>query len=135
MQATESSWLSRAARLFLLIGLGTGLAVNNSRAIWQAVSGTGGEFKRTPKFALVGRSGKWQSSAYALPREATAWLEMAVAIYALALLGWIISQGVWWLVFWMALYALGYSYVAILAFVQTWQTRLARLKPQLEPDW
>lgn len=135
MQAGKSAWPARVARLLLLIALGTGLAVNNSRAIWQAVSGAGSEFKRTPKFALVGRSGKWQSSAYALPREATAWLELGLAIYALALLGWVISQGVWWLVFWMTLYAVGYSYVAILAFVQTRQARLARPKPLLEPDW
>jgi hypothetical protein len=126
MQAKKSSWLTRVGRLFLLIALGTGLAVNNTRAIWQAVSGAGGEFKRTPKFAVIGRSRGWQTSAYALPREATAWLEMGFAIYALALLGWVISQGVWWLVFWMILYSLGYSYVAILAFAQTWQTRLAQ---------
>ncbi len=135
MQAEGATWPARVVRLFLLIGLGTGLAVNNTRAIWQAVSGAGSEFKRTPKFALVGQSGKWQTSAYTLPREATAWFEVGLAIYALALLGWVISQGVWWLVFWMMLYALGYSYVAILAFVQTWQTRLARLKLRLELDW
>jgi hypothetical protein len=135
MQAGESAWAARVARLLLLIALGTGLAVNNTRAIWQAVSGVGSEFKRTPKFALVGRSGKWQSSAYALPGEATAWLEVGLAVYALALLGWVISQGVWWLVFWMMLYALGYTYVAILAFVQTRQTRLARPKPRLKLDW
>jgi len=126
MQSSTLPLLPRVTRLFLLIGLGTGMAVNNTRAIWQVVSGADSEFKRTPKFAVVGQSKAWQTSTYALRRNATAWLELVLAFYALALLGWVISQGVWWLVFWMALYSLGYSYVSYLAFVQTWQTKLAR---------
>jgi len=119
--------LTRLGRLLLLIALGTGLSLNNSRAIWEALTGRGSrEFKRTPKFAVTGHSQTWQTSTYTLSRDPAAWLELLLALYALGLLGWVISQGIWWLIFWMLLYAAGYSYVAGLAFVQTWQTRLAR---------
>lgn len=129
MQMQQLPVAARISRLFLLVALGTGLSVNNSRAVWQALARRGGlEFKRTPKFAVTGRSAAWQTSAYALPRNPTAWIEAVLALYALVLLGWVISQGVWWLVFWMALYAAGYGYVAGLSFVQTWQTRTARAK-------
>lgn len=125
----DKDWsrLTRLGRLLLLIALGTGLSLNNSRAIWEALTGRGSrEFKRTPKFAVTGRSLQWQRSAYTLPHDPAAWIELLLALYALGLLGWVISQGIWWLIFWMLLYAAGYSYVAGLAFVQTWQTRLAR---------
>jgi hypothetical protein len=117
---------ARLGRLGLLIALGTGLSVNNTRAVWQALFGIRSEFQRTPKFAVTGQSTTWQSSVYTLPRDPAAWLELALALYALGLLGWSISQGIWWLIPWLMLYATGYSYVSSLAFVQTWQTKAAR---------
>jgi cellulose synthase/poly-beta-1,6-N-acetylglucosamine synthase-like glycosyltransferase len=121
--------LSAAAqlgRLALLIALGTGLSVNNSRAVWQALAGIQSEFMRTPKFAVTHQAGHWQASAYALPRDPTAWLEALLALYAAALLVFALSLDVWWLLPWLMLYTVGYSYVSALAFLQTWQTHAAR---------
>jgi len=110
-----------------LIALGTGLSVNNSQAVFEALGRIHSDFKRTPKFAVTGRSSQWQRSAYALPRTPTAWLELLLAVYAVGLLTWVMVMGIWWLIPWLLLYAGGYGYVAGLSFVQAWQTRATRL--------
>ncbi len=119
---------SRLGRLALLIGLGTGLSFNNSRAVFEAVFKIQSDFKRTPKFAVTGQTRQWQTSTYALPRDPAVWIELALALYAVGLLGWVMMQGMWWLILWLAMYTGGYSYIAGLAFVQAWETRSARSK-------
>lgn len=118
--------LTRLGRLAVLIGLGTGLSVNNTRAVLEAMLGLDSEFKRTPKFAVTDRSNRWQTSSYALPRDPAAWLELLLALYACALLAWTMSQGLWGLMPWLLMYAGGNAYVSALAFAQAWQTRSAR---------
>jgi cellulose synthase/poly-beta-1,6-N-acetylglucosamine synthase-like glycosyltransferase len=121
MPANQRPIMSRAGRLGLLIALGTGLSLNNSRAALEALIGLESEFKRTPKFAVTGRGAAWQKSSYALPRDLASWLEVLLAVYAVALFAWVISQGIWWLIPWLTLYASGYSYVAGLGLLQAWQ--------------
>jgi cellulose synthase/poly-beta-1,6-N-acetylglucosamine synthase-like glycosyltransferase len=129
MQANSIPLRSRLGRLSTLIGLGTGLSLNNSRAVFEAVFNIQSDFKRTPKFAVTRQSTMWQNSTYALPRDPAVWLELVLALYACGLLVWVILQGIWWLIPWLLMYAGGYSYIAGLAFVQARQTRSARLKP------
>ncbi len=126
MQTKTLPRRTRLGRLALLIALGAGLSLSNTRAVLEALLGINSEFKRTPKFAVTSQFTAWQTSAYALPRDPAAWLELLLAFYAIGLLGWSISIGVWWLIPWLMLYVGGYSYVSSLAFVQAWQTRVAR---------
>jgi hypothetical protein len=128
LEAKSVPWRSRFGRLSTLIGLGTGLSFNNSRAVLEAVLNIESDFKRTPKFAITRQSKTWQNSTYALPRDPAVWIELVLALYSLGLLGWVILQGIWWLIPWLSMYAGGYSYIAGLAFVQAWQTRAARLR-------
>jgi hypothetical protein len=128
MRHKSLSLPTRFGRLAVLVGLGTGLAVNNTRAVLEAIFGLDSEFKRTPKFAVTDQSAVWQNSSYALPRDPAAWLELLLSLYAIALLIWTVSQGIWWLIPWLLMYAGGYGYVAGLAFVQAWETKTAQAK-------
>ena len=126
MRTNSLSLPTRLGRLAILVALGAGLAVNNTRAVLEGVLGISSEFKRTPKFAVTGTSSTWQTSTYTLPRNPAAWLELLLALYAFTLLVWTISQGIWWLIPWLIMYAAGYAYVSGLAFVQAWETKTAR---------
>jgi hypothetical protein len=128
MQTKSLPLRSRLGRLALLIAVGTGLSLNNTRAVGEALLKIKSEFKRTPKFAVTHRAERWQTSTYALPREPVVWLELALTLYAWGLLVWVITWGIWWLIPWLLLYAGGYSYISGLAFVQAWETRVARKK-------
>jgi hypothetical protein len=113
------SWKVRLGRLVVLVVLGMGLSVNNSRAVLEALLGFKSAFQRTPKFAVTGRRESWYHNPYVLPQDPTLWLELVLALYAFFLIGWTVSHGNGWLVGWLALYAAGYSYMAGLALVQS----------------
>lgn len=118
LQAQSQGFWGSVKRLIMLTALGTGLSVNNTRAVLEAIVGVQSEFKRTPKFAVVDQSSTWQQSSYRLPRNPILWLEILLAIYAIGLLLWHINMGMYWLVFWLLWYSSGYSYVAGLALFQ-----------------
>lgn len=126
MQSKGMPWYGRLGQLGMLVALGTGLSVNNTRAALEAVMGISSEFKRTPKFAIIGRSTQWRTSTYALPRDPTAWIELALGAYAAGLLAYSVTRGIWWLVLWLSLYVAGYGSMAFLAFAQAWQRRRAQ---------
>ncbi|MEM7125500.1 MAG: glycosyltransferase [Chloroflexota bacterium] len=151
---------TKIRKLSILMALGTGLSINNTKAALEAFTGIESEFKRTPKFALAAsenaspsaassssassypissRSGlsdtsqnstlseeSWYHSSYALARHSLAWLELAMALYALYLLLYCIQSGMWWMLIWILMYVTGYGYIALLAFQQSWQIRQAR---------
>jgi cellulose synthase/poly-beta-1,6-N-acetylglucosamine synthase-like glycosyltransferase len=106
----------RCAPLLLLLGMG--LALNNSVAMAQAFLGQQGSFQRTPKFAVHRGGDRWQDSAYALRCPRLVWGELLLAGFAL-LCGVLAAGGAArTLSFWLVLYALAYSFVAVLSLAQ-----------------
>jgi cellulose synthase/poly-beta-1,6-N-acetylglucosamine synthase-like glycosyltransferase len=77
-QQLYPDWKRRLLVFPVLLALGTGIAWNNSRAVINGLLRRGGEFRRTPKFAI-----NWQKSSYALRADPNAWVELALALYAL----------------------------------------------------
>ena len=110
-------------QLTVLLALGTGLSVNNSRAVFEALLGIRSAFKRTPKFAITHTAKDWHTSTYVLPSDPTVWAEAALALYAVSLLLYSLLHGIWWLLPWLSLYAGGYTYIAYLSMRQAWEKR------------
>ncbi len=121
MQAPNVPVLRRIRRLGVLMALGTGLSLSNTRAVLEAVGGVHSEFKRTPKFAVTDNFTLWQSSQYALPHNPIVWMELTLGVYAAGLFVYCVRYNIWWIAFWVLVYACGYSYIACLAFIQAWQ--------------
>jgi cellulose synthase/poly-beta-1,6-N-acetylglucosamine synthase-like glycosyltransferase len=110
------SWLYYPA-LFLV---GIGVAVTDTRAIWDAFFGHSNVFVRTPKFATTSP----RQSAYALPADWSTWVELVLGIYGLAS-GLLALQWAPPLAAFILVYAMGFGYTALLGF---WQSRGVRLK-------
>lgn len=131
--SSASLW-SKIHRLAILMALGTGLSINNSKAAYEAWLGIDSDFKRTPKFdirsivteAKPEKNPAWQNSSYALPQNPIVWIELGLALFATYLLIYCIQIGVWWILIWILMYAVGYGYIALLSFVQSWQLRTAQ---------
>jgi cellulose synthase/poly-beta-1,6-N-acetylglucosamine synthase-like glycosyltransferase len=102
----------RISILALLIVLGMGLSINNSRAVFEALIGKQSSFLRTPKFDIMGKTKSVRSGEYLLPRDPSVWAEIVLALYASTLLVYVLVQGVWSLVVWLLLYASGYIMIA-----------------------
>ena len=64
--AAYKDWKKRVAFLPALVGVGMGVALNNTWAVLGALFNVPADFARTPKFGLKTRADRWQGSDYAL---------------------------------------------------------------------
>ena len=103
--------------------LGIGLAVNNSLAVLEALSGQENNFRRTPKFRLESDSDSWDTKRYTLPFSWDAIIELGFAAYALvgAMIAW--RNGLVWTLPFLLLYTSGFAYTG---FVTLWHSRPAQ---------
>jgi cellulose synthase/poly-beta-1,6-N-acetylglucosamine synthase-like glycosyltransferase len=109
----------RLLTLLMLILLGMGVSLNNSRAVVAALWGSDQTFLRTPKFNIKDGDVKVKSNAYLLRRDFTLWLELLLGIFSLGMLIYALLNGQWELIVWLALYTVGFLYVAGLNILQS----------------
>jgi cellulose synthase/poly-beta-1,6-N-acetylglucosamine synthase-like glycosyltransferase len=114
-------WLRRYAFMPGLMWLGSGVALNNTRAVVEAFLGVNNVFKRTPKFRIEARNDRWLGSQYALPLDGMIIGELALALYALATVGVAVRQGNVYAVPFLLLYVSGFGYVGLRGL---WDARL-----------
>ena len=107
--------------LVVLLFMGMGLSVNNTRAVIEAGLGVKTSFLRTPKFNITGAQKNQEGRDYLLPRDANTWLEFFFALYAVFLLGYVVSTGAFGLALWLVLYTGGFTYILYLSMTQTSQ--------------
>ena len=116
--AYPKDWRRRFAYFGYVAMLGSGLALNNTWAIIEAVLGRDTAFQRTPKFRVEGTRRAGQSAVYSLPPDWTTWGEIGLALYA-SLAAWVASSRAPGLAPFLWLHAAGFAYMAWMAFRQT----------------
>lgn len=114
-------WRHRLRVLPLLVLLGMGLALSNTRAVLKAILGVREVFQRTPKFAIHLPGDSWIDSMYAIGADGLIWGEIMLTLFALALLA--APRIHWGFAPWLLLYAGGFGYVAAVNLRQTQQRR------------
>ncbi|MBC8168112.1 MAG: glycosyltransferase, partial [Bryobacteraceae bacterium] len=75
------SWMKEILYLPILLGLGIGLAVNNARAVVEALCNQQSDFTRTPKYGIESPKQEWRSSRYSPLKTMLPFVELAFAIY------------------------------------------------------
>jgi cellulose synthase/poly-beta-1,6-N-acetylglucosamine synthase-like glycosyltransferase len=105
-------WFRRWSYLPLLMLLGTGLCLNNSRAVWQAFGRQHTPFLRTPKFQVKQAGDQWQQNSYRLALDGLVLGELLLCLYACTAIGVAIYQHKWWTVPFLLIYAAGFAYMA-----------------------
>lgn len=114
-------WLRRYRAMGLLILLGSGIALSNTKAVLEALLGVGNVFRRTPKFNVNARTDRWQNSAYRLPLDGLVIGELALMGYSLLGAGIAATTGHQFAVPFILLYAFGFGYVGLQGL---WDARL-----------
>jgi hypothetical protein len=129
--ADGRGWPRRLASLPLLVLVGIGIALNNALAVLKALLGLRQGFLRTPKYDVRRTEDNWVDTAYALDIDPLIWGELAMAVYALALvaLRWVATG----LVPWLLLYAAGFLYVAATGLIQAMRRRRWLARAMVEP--
>ena len=77
-------WKHRIKFLPFLMCLGTGIAVNNTKAVLEAFFNVKSGFVRTPKYGIRKQKDKWQGKHYSIPLNAISILEFTLGLYSLA---------------------------------------------------
>lgn len=106
-------WPGHYKAMLLLILLGSGIALSNTKAVIEALLGTNNVFRRTPKFDISASTDRWQNSVYRLPLDGLVIGELTLGLYSL-LGAWIAAtNGHQFAVPFILLYALGFGYVGL----------------------
>lgn len=112
-----------------LMGLGIGLAVNNTPAVLGGLFKRGGVFERTPKYAIAQRGQSWIKKRYRSPLGLSVWIEGLLAFYFLLCMVYSLKVGMWLSLPFLYLFFQGYSYMFLLSVVPTLRRALKRSQP------
>jgi cellulose synthase/poly-beta-1,6-N-acetylglucosamine synthase-like glycosyltransferase len=116
-------WKDKAIQYLYLIFFATGISVNNTIAVFDALIGGKNEFLRTPKFGVVKKHDEWREKAYVLPFTKTTLLEVFFGIYGLMAIFVSIFSGNPLFVPVIAIQTLGFIYVAYLSIIHSRKQR------------
>ncbi len=99
----------------LALAVGAGIAVNNAKAVLEAVVGQKSGFARTPKYAVVTRKDSWMSSSYVSSKGMTTFFEIILALFFTFQVVYVTYAGFFiWLPF-LLLMQFGFTYTAFLS--------------------
>ena len=116
-RVTGRSWWSALVHVPALMGLGIGLAVNNSRAVLLGLRKEAGVFHRTPKYRIEGSQGGWSGKNYLLAKNVSFYVEALLALYFVACFAWAIRLEMWYSLPYLYLFLHGYVYMVVLGLV------------------
>jgi cellulose synthase/poly-beta-1,6-N-acetylglucosamine synthase-like glycosyltransferase len=111
-------------RLPLVMSLGIGLCVNQTRAVLEALMGKETEFVRTPKHGIRGKLESWSSKKYRAAKSITPFIEVALAAYFAEAMWIAFDRGHYLSMPFLALFLCGFGYVGI---VSVWQGSLGQM--------
>jgi cellulose synthase/poly-beta-1,6-N-acetylglucosamine synthase-like glycosyltransferase len=109
---------STLKRLPLVMSVGIGLCINQTRAVLEALAGRETEFVRTPKHGVRGKLESWSSKKYRAAKSITPFIELAMAAYFVLALAIAFSHGHYLSMPFLALFLCGFGYVG---WVSLWQ--------------
>jgi hypothetical protein len=109
---------SALKRLPLVMSIGIGLCVNQTRAVLEALFGRETEFVRTPKHGIRGRLESWSSKKYRAAKSLTPFIELGMAAYFVVAIGVALDHGHYISIPFLALFLSGFGYVG---WVSLWQ--------------
>ncbi len=115
----KRKWKSKARQFMFLTFFASGITVNNSVAVFDALFGRKNEFLRTPKFGIIKKGDDWRNKEYVLPFTKTTLLEIFFAIYGIISMFTAIFSGNAWFAPLMAMPTIGFIYVAYLSIAHS----------------
>lgn len=117
------TWMKEMLLLPLLLALGIGMAINNGRAVLEAIFNHASEFTRTPKYGIIQRSQNWKTSRYKAFKTAVPLIELGFAAYFSMVLLDAMLRNQWGSVPFLLLFQGGFTYVGFASLAPSMQPR------------
>lgn len=115
-RAVYPDWLQRMRSFPLLMLIGVGIALSNTKAVVEALTSRDPTFRRTPKFRIQDRSDSWIGKSYtegSLDPVVLGEIMLALLSGLAVVRAWQMHQ--WFIIPYLCLYALGFAVVAALS--------------------
>jgi cellulose synthase/poly-beta-1,6-N-acetylglucosamine synthase-like glycosyltransferase len=112
------TWTERLRYLPLLMSIGIGLAVNNSKAVFEALFHKPSEFARTPKYHIENGGDEWIGKKYRQSVAIQPIIEMALGLYFTGTLFYALANGIYATVPFLMLFQIGFLYTGMLSLMQ-----------------
>jgi len=130
----KEQWVTRLKYLPFLMSIGIGLAVNNTRAVFEARAGKQTEFARTPKYHIETNSDEWISKKYRQSFVVQPLIELALGLYFTATVFYALANGIYGTVPFLVLFQIGFLYTGLLSIIQQYAGESVLLKPATEEE-
>ncbi len=110
-------WRTRMKYLPLLMSVGIGLSVGNSKAVLEALFGIQSSFKRTPKYKIESRKDRWTSKKYSRRTGVMPVFELSLGAYfALVVIYAFFNENYPTIPFLM-LFVIGFTYMGLMSIL------------------
>ncbi len=114
----HADWLTRAKYLPFLMSVGIGLAINNTKAVFEALLNKQSEFARTPKYGIEGQSDEWIGKKYRQAFVVQPMIELALGLYFTATIFYALANGIYGTLPFLMLFQIGFLYMGLTSIVQ-----------------
>ncbi len=117
------TWKRSILYMPLVMAVGIGLSVRNSKAVLEALCGMKSEFARTPKFNIDGQTGTWKKKLY---RNRAGWmpyLEIGLGLYFALTIVYAIQNENYATTPFLFLFVWGFLYTGVMSVAQSWIDR------------
>ncbi|MDR1988708.1 MAG: glycosyltransferase family 2 protein [Acidobacteriaceae bacterium] len=111
-------WRTRIKYLPFLMSIGIGLAINNTRAVFEAMFNKHTEFVRTPKYRVEQDADEWVGKKYRQSVAVQPMIELALGLYFTATVFYALANQIYGTVPFLVLFQVGFLYTGLLSIVQ-----------------
>jgi cellulose synthase/poly-beta-1,6-N-acetylglucosamine synthase-like glycosyltransferase len=112
------NWISRLIYMPMLMSLGIGLSVNNSKAVLEALFNRQTEFQRTPKFKIENKRDRWYNKKYRGRISPLVLIEFFLGVYFTFNIYFAYVNKIYVSIPFLMIFQIGYFYVAFLSLYQ-----------------
>ena len=112
------TWMKTLLYLPMLMAIGIGLTVTNSKAVMEAIFGVKSAFVRTPKFRVTKKGEKSQANKYRKRLVLAPWIEMALGAWFMAAILYTFSNHNYFTAPFLILFVVGFWYTGLMSLLQ-----------------
>jgi len=127
-------WKRTLLYMPLLMALGIGLTVTNSKAVMEAIFGVKSAFVRTPKFRVTKKGEKSQANKYRKRLVLAPWIEMVIGAYFFLAILYTFSNNNFFTAPFLILFVIGFWYTGLMSLLQGRFERWRSGAPKSEED-
>ena len=128
-------WKSRVKYLPVVMAIGIGLAINNTKAVLEALFGAPGEFTRTPKYGIERRQDDWQHKKYHQSMPIQPFIEVGFGLYFTMTVFYALANGIYGTLPFLILFQFGFLYLGLMSVLQQFRGDDVLVKSPQTAGW